>query len=208
MFIFQIVILLIAYLIGSIPSSFLIVRYFNGLKITSVGSGNVGAMNSYEVTGNKLIGFLCFLADFLKGSLSIFVIISIFGHYSYHIATALIGAVIGHNWSIFLKFKGGRGLSTAAGGLAITNPSLIIFWLINYFIAKKIITKNVHIANTFASIIAPILLVNVPFHIMPYLDTIYGINPIVNKVMGSIICLLIILKHIDPLWKLYKSKKS
>ncbi len=200
--------LLIGYLIGSIPTTYIIVKKISGKVITNEGTGNVGAMNSYEITQSKAIGIASFAFDFLKGILAIFAVYLILGQISYYIALGLIGAVAGHNWSIFLKFKGGRGLSTAAGGSIVINPIIILFWAICYFISKKILSNNVHIANIFASVVAPILLAYAPITFLQKTNTLFAVEPITYKVACALVCLLILVKHIKPIRQYIANRKA
>ena len=66
---------LIGYLFGSIPTAFIILKKAKGIDITISGTGNVGAMNSYEVSNSKFLGILVFIVDFIKGSLSVIVVL-------------------------------------------------------------------------------------------------------------------------------------
>ncbi len=126
---FQISALIISYLIGSIPFGFLITYAVKHIDIRKYGSGNIGATNVSRIAGKKW-GLITFAFDFLKGVLPVIIAINLLKGQSgyFYIAVALL-AVSGHNWSIFLGFKGGKGVSTSIGavsGLCFKYPGLII----------------------------------------------------------------------------------
>ena len=104
-----------AFLIGGIPFGYLIGKW-NGKDIRKEGSCNIGATNVTRVVG-KWWGKLCFLLDFLKGALPVFTAVALVRNDSYGIVPAVtaFAVVAGHIWPVYLKFKGGKGVATAAG---------------------------------------------------------------------------------------------
>lgn len=111
--------ILAGYLIGSLPIGYLFGR-LKGIDVRAIGSGRTGGTNVYRALGAKL-GLLTGLLDFAKGAVSVLLVRALLGDEA---AAALAGAaaVAGHNWSLFLGFKGGAGGSTAAGALLALNP--------------------------------------------------------------------------------------
>lgn len=119
-----------SYLLGAIPFGFLIAKAA-GVDIRTVGSGNIGATNVYRSVSKKL-GLLTFLLDFLKGALASTVIAMVswklFAPEAAKSAPALfplfcgVMAVVGHSWTCFLGFKGGKGVATSAGMLVGVAP--------------------------------------------------------------------------------------
>lgn len=193
------------YLIGSIPTAYLVLRLFHKKDITREGSGNVGAMNSYEVSGSKLTGVLVFITDFLKGLLPTTILL-IFLRYDFEFALLpLLALVTGHNFSVWIKFKGGRGLATAAGILAVLNFWTVILWCVLYALTY-LIKKNVHIGNIMATILLPIVLLvlnSQGLKCFQYSKTSAGLFVI----FCSIICFLIVLKHISPILSIIRKSK-
>jgi len=121
-----------AYLIGSFPTAYVIVKFARkGTDITRSGTGSIGAMNAHEVTGSKAVGISVAVIDILKG----IIVTLFFQSHSGLIAglTAALFAVLGHNYSIFMMFRGGRGLATAAGALLIVQPIAVVVYLAVYF---------------------------------------------------------------------------
>lgn len=110
--------ILIGYLIGSLPIGYLLGR-LKGIDVRTLGSGRTGGTNVYRALGARL-GLLTGLLDFAKGAVAVVLMRHAFGDEAAALAGA--AAVAGHNWSIFLGFRGGAGGSTAAGALLALNP--------------------------------------------------------------------------------------
>lgn len=114
----EIISLLLAYIIGSISFSFLIAKKLKGLDIRQHGSKNAGATNTLRVLGRGPAAIVLVL-DALKGSIAVLIAMQLTaGEPKWMMAAGLL-AIIGHNWSIFLKFKGGKGIATTIGVVAI-----------------------------------------------------------------------------------------
>lgn len=127
----------VAYLIGSFPTAYVIGKHARGIDLSRSGTGNIGAMNAFEVTGSKTIGIAVGIIDILKG-----LIVTFLAQYEFGIGlAAAFFAVLGHNYSIFMKFKGGRGLATAAGGLLVVEPLAVALYLVVYFLLRTIRLK-------------------------------------------------------------------
>jgi len=111
---------IISYLLGSIPFSYLVARAY-GKNLYQVGSGNIGTANVWRATGKIEATLIALVGDLGKGILSVFLAQRFFPGQILPQALAAFFAVLGHNWPIFLKFKGGRGLATLAGILLYLN---------------------------------------------------------------------------------------
>lgn len=135
------------YLLGSFPSAYIFLKKTKGIDVTKEGTGNVGAMNSFEITNSKLIGIAVFLFDFLKGTASVFIPSKLYPDEFIYPAVALLFAVFSHCYNPWIKFKGGRGLATAAGGSVLIFPFLLIvwsvLWVIFYVMRKNILFGNI-----------------------------------------------------------------
>ena len=131
-----IVVVLIAYLLGSIPTGFLVAKA-RGVDIRTVGSGNIGATNVLRILG-KPAGVFVLLADAAKGWLATFVVAKLVAGWFFPDAGSLsrewfaicagLAAILGHNYTCWLHFKGGKGIATSAGVLValVWGPLLII----------------------------------------------------------------------------------
>ncbi len=130
------IISLLSYLLGSIPFGFLLTKIFLKKDIRETGSGNIGATNVLR-TGNKFLGYSTLLLDILKAVLPI---IYVKLNYPEFIYICSLSVFLGHVFSIWLKFKGGKGVATYVGMLIILNYFLgIVFgivWVITYLISK------------------------------------------------------------------------
>jgi len=188
-----------AYLIGSIPTGFLMTRMIKGVDIRGVGSKNVGATNVYRVAG-KLPGLLTLIIDIVKGVLVVTVIAG--GFYAflqdmdYVFFRAFLGliAIGGHIWSVFLKFKGGKGVATTIGVTAILAPIPLALSLLAW-LGIFIPTNYVSLGSLFFGLSLPIFSVifNEPFYVVIFCVTI---------------CLLNTYKHKDNIARLLKGMEN
>ncbi|MDD5687573.1 MAG: glycerol-3-phosphate 1-O-acyltransferase PlsY [Elusimicrobia bacterium] len=150
-------ILLLSFLFGSIPTAYLISKIFYGIDIRNYGSGNPGATNVYRTLGKKP-GIITFVIDVLKGFFPVFISKKLFSD-NLLIIPVISGflAVLGHIWTPFLRFKGGKGVATGCGiflGLAPLSAVLAVI----VFVVVLIITKYVALGSISAAISLPIFL--------------------------------------------------
>jgi glycerol-3-phosphate acyltransferase PlsY len=110
----------IAYLLGSIPTAYLITRFGYGKDIRKLGGGNVGTHNVYENVG-KLPGIIVGIIDVGKGVAAVYIALAFIASPDlyYWVFAAALAAVIGHIWPVFLKFRGGNGIATSIGILFV-----------------------------------------------------------------------------------------
>ncbi|MDR2464503.1 MAG: glycerol-3-phosphate 1-O-acyltransferase PlsY [Holosporales bacterium] len=133
------VFILLGYLCGSIPFGVLFSRIFRIVDIRNIGSGNIGATNVFR-TGNYKAAVLTLVFDFLKG----FIPVSLYIHayrFDFAISLVALSVVIGHVFSIFLKFKGGKGVATTAGAYCALDGVCFLIGLISWcvvFFSSKI----------------------------------------------------------------------
>jgi acyl phosphate:glycerol-3-phosphate acyltransferase len=152
-----------SYLIGSIPWGYLFARA-KGIDIRRHGSGNIGAANVHRVMGKKW-GYVVFLCDFLKGLLSVKLGSLIAAHFQLSPVLggviAGIACVLGHDYSIWLRFKGGKGIATLAGAVLALFPlafvSFGVVWIVVFFIGRY--TSLASISAAAALPVAVILMV-------------------------------------------------
>jgi glycerol-3-phosphate acyltransferase PlsY len=125
-----------SYLVGSIPFGLLISRLFSDVDVRSVGSGNIGATNVLRAAGKKA-AVLTLIADCLKGLLPVLTVQFLFQHDT---VTALCGAaaVLGHNFPLYLRFKGGKGVATGYGVILGVTPWVGLACLLAWIIAAAI----------------------------------------------------------------------
>lgn len=164
-----IIIVIFSYLVGSIPTSIIVSKLFRGIDIRNYGSGNAGGSNVFRLMGWKY-GILVILFDAIKGAAAVILIARLYlGNFPFPNATpfddftlvqiiAGISAVIGHIWTIFAGFKGGKGIATSLGFLIsiITVDMLLalgIFALVVYF------SKYISLGSVSAAVSIPLILV-------------------------------------------------
>ena len=119
-----IAIALAGYLLGSFPTAYLVVKYFGRKDILEHGTGNVGTMNTHRATDSWALTFLVLAGDMLKGAGALFLGIAVAKALDFDTQVGGILAVVGHNYSVFLRFKGGKGIATSGPTLLYFAPAL------------------------------------------------------------------------------------
>jgi len=160
---YLILISLISYLLGSIPFSYLVARAY-GKNLFEIGSRNIGTANVWRATGKKEALIVALIGDMGKGALAI-LISQKFGFLGYNLffgqVLAAFFVVLGHNWPIFLKFKGGRGLASLAGVILVLNWQILFLVLavIGFFIflTELAMKKRVKLTELFSVFISQVL---------------------------------------------------
>lgn len=194
------------YLLGSFPSAYVLIKKYKQIDITQTGSENVGALNSYEVSESKLIGVSVFLIDALKGFLTVYILKLISPDEFMIPAIGLTTAVFAHCYSPWIKFKGGRGLATAAGGAAYIAPLILILWGLLWVIAF-VFRKNIHVGNIMATVLLLALVITtsdvfIKYSFPPASNEIEFIVPV------SLMLIIIITKHWKPILEWFGKQKE
>jgi glycerol-3-phosphate acyltransferase PlsY len=157
----SILILVTAYLLGSIPFGYLLVRFFRKEDIRALGSGNIGATNVAR-SGAKGLGLLTLFLDALKGALAVYIAIhfapAVNGVASDLAIAAAVVAVLGHVFPVWLGFKGGKGIATALGVFIALVPAVALASLI-LFIVVVAITRLVSLGSILAAASIPVFAV-------------------------------------------------
>ncbi len=147
----------ISFLTGSIPTGYLVAR-FKGVDIRKEGSGNIGATNAFRVLG-KVWGSFVLAVDILKGMLPVILTAMILEGDPHLIALKIISSVctvLGHNFTPWLKFKGGKGIATSAGALLGLMPVVSVS-VILIFVAVFKITRYVSVGSITAAVFLPVI---------------------------------------------------
>ncbi len=194
------------YFIGSFPAAFIIVSLKSGLDVRKQGSGNVGALNAFEVTKSKTMGILVGLLDFVKGLFIALIAGQILGGSFLIQSLALSGGIIGHNYPIWLRFHGGRGLSTAAGGFFAIGVSCTIIWCLIWFLSYRI-KNDILNANLLAIICAPIILLVIP---STWIEAVMirNISATDYRIFSFIISGIHLMSHWQPLKEIIQNRFS
>ena len=147
-----IILILIAYLLGSIPSALWVGKLFYGTDVRQHGSGNLGATNTFRVLG-KTAGLIVTVLDILKGTAAVLLpLLPYFSSAEIHPLLLGVCAVIGHMFPIFAKFKGGKAVATSGGVLLGYNWPIFIIVLLTFLLALKI-TKMVSLSSMIVAVV-------------------------------------------------------
>lgn len=190
----------VSYFLGAIPTAYIAGRILKNIDIRKHGSGNVGATNVFRVLG-KWPGIVVLVFDILKGVLAVTIIGDIFGlNQVWHRVLLALVVVAGHNWTVFLDFKGGKGIATSLGVLigltikiAVIRPvlfSTLLVWLVCF-----LSTGFVSLASIIAAVFLPI--------IMALTSQAF---PLV--VLGVIFCVFVVARHRPNIKRLWDGQES
>ncbi len=201
--------ILSSYLIGSIPFAYIIARS-KGIDIFSVGSGNCGASNVLRVVGKKE-GILAYFTDISKGALAIIIayfVVRDLPNMSLILVVCALSAVVGHIFSVFLKFRGGKGVAVACGAMFMLCPisllSALVFFAIGLVVSKKVIA----IGSTFAAITFPIFITIYHFYVPMLYKPFFNLEYKYIMPFISLLMLFIIIKHIPNYKRLLAGKEN
>ena len=134
----------LAYLLGSVPWGFLVVRLFHGVDVREHGSGRTGTSNVLRTGGLKSAALVLVL-DLSKGALAVLLAKVVSDTAAAEVTAGLL-VLAGHNWSMFLGFRGGRGIMPAAGAVLIMSPIALVFCLLAWAVTARI-TRYVSLAS-------------------------------------------------------------
>jgi len=186
-----IVFLILSYIVGSISFAYFISRKFYSTDIRKYGSGNPGSTNVLRVLGPKP-ALIVFAADLLKGLIMVTVGKAIGGE-NLALLSAL-AVVIGHDWSIFLQFKGGKGIATSFGVIIALFPKVAL-WLFIVGISVIFLSRYVSLGSISAAIALPIVLI-----IYKY--------PASHIIVGLILGIIAVYRHKDNIERLLAGKEN
>ena len=179
--------IILSYLLGSMPTAYLVGKAYKGIDIRKHGSGNVGASNTFRVLGRNP-GIFVLVVDILKGVLALVLIGGIL-RINGALGLALLGvaAVCGHNWTCFLNFQGGKGIATSLGvliGLTIKFPMLlpVLLMAVLSWILTLYFSRYISLSSMIAAFVLPIAM----------LITGQGFEMIL---LGAIFCVFVIYRH-------------
>ena len=176
-----ILLLIFSYLFGSIPFGLLISKSFYKIDLREHGSGNVGTTNTFRILGKKA-GIVVLVLDMMKGAIPVWVAMLVSTDVSFPVIIFGVVAALGHVYSIFLKFKGGKAVATGGGAILAANP-LIFLVLVTTFLVTLKVSKYVSLGSVFAAIA---LLISVMFTSDPFMIG-----------FGIILGIIVIVKHIS-----------
>ena len=191
--------MILSYFLGAIPTAYIAGKIYKNIDIRRYGSGNVGATNVFRVLG-KGPGILVLTADILKGFLAAAVLADLLGLQEIFPRLALaVCAVIGHNWTIFLNFKGGKGIATTFGvllGLTLKMAAIrgVVLGTVLTWVVCFLIFRYVSLASILAAVMLPILM----------LVTAQSFELIL---LAVIFCVFVVLRHRPNIHRLFAGQE-
>lgn len=163
----RIIIVVVAYLIGSIPFGYLIVRKKIGADIRQTGSGGTGATNVSRRAG-KAAGVLTLLLDAAKGSVAVLIAKALTGD-DWVVAAAAIAALVGHIFPVWLGFRGGKGVATGVGIFIVLAPVAVLCAGV-MFVAIVAVTRYVSLGSIVAAVLIPVFVWLQSVFVVPVFD--------------------------------------
>ncbi|MEE9186784.1 MAG: glycerol-3-phosphate acyltransferase [Bacteroidota bacterium] len=200
------VILLIGYFLGSLPTAYFVVRWKLHQDIRKLDSGNVGAFNCYIVTGSKVLGLTVLCVDVAKTVLALLIVKGTFGADFWSLGMCGIAAVGGHNFPVWLRFHGGRGLAASAGVMLLLGWALMPLWIALWLMAYWK-TRDILLGNGWATLVTPIVLLVVPSSAVAIAST-YSIPVADFMIFVALLSGIVLLKHVKPIVANLKGRRA
>jgi len=145
---------LFAYLLGSVPSGVVVARLMGGTDPRSGGSGNIGATNVLRTLGKKA-AVATLAGDFLKGVVPVLIAMALLPEGSFFLYLTAMAAILGHDFSFLLVFKGGKGVATSIGAITVLSP-LVALLLLASWISVVVVTRFSSAGALTAAAMSPI----------------------------------------------------
>ncbi len=197
----ELLLIITAYLIGSIPTALLISKHFFGVDIREYGSGNMGATNTFRVLGSKF-GTIVMIGDMLKGILAV----ALYNLLPYYLTNELdrtnlmiglgLAAVAGHIYPIWAQFRGGKGVATLFGMLLAIQP-VVAASCVAVFLLVLFLTRYVSLSSILAGVALPICVL-----------WIYNEKEVFYRVFAVAVAALVVLTHQKNISRLLKGNEN
>jgi acyl phosphate:glycerol-3-phosphate acyltransferase len=197
----EVLFILFAYLIGSIPTAVWISRYFFGVDIRDYGSGNAGATNTFRVLGSKW-GCIVMSVDVLKGFIatSLYIVLPFYMHNEWDRTNLMVGlglaAVVGHIFPLWADFRGGKGVATLFGMILAIQP-IVALYCVGVFLLCLYLTRFVSLSSILASIAFAVLIL-----------FIFNEQEPLYRAFAIAVALLVILTHQKNISRLLRGSES
>jgi glycerol-3-phosphate acyltransferase PlsY len=197
----ELLLIITAYLIGSIPTALIISKSFFGIDIREYGSGNMGATNTFRILGPKF-GTIVMLGDMLKGILAV----ALYNLLPYYLTNELdrtnlmiglgMAAVAGHIFPVWAQFRGGKGVATLFGMLLAMQPVVAVS-CVGVFLLVLFLTRYVSLSSILAGVALPICVL-----------WIYNEHEVFYRVFAVAVAALVVLTHQKNISRLLKGNES
>lgn len=197
----ELLLIILAYLIGSIPTALIISRKFFGIDIREYGSGNMGATNTFRVLGSKY-GTIVMVIDILKGVIasSLYTFLNFYSGHELERTNFIIGlgmaAVIGHIFPVFASFKGGKGVATLFGMVLALQP-VVAGTCVGVFLIVLYLTRYVSLSSILAALMLPVCVL-----------WIWNENEVLYRVFTLLVALLVIFTHQKNIGRILRGVES
>ncbi len=197
----ELILIVFAYLIGSIPTALIISKRFFGIDIRDYGSGNMGATNTFRVLGSRY-GTMVMVFDILKGmaAVALFNFIPYYLHNDLERTNLMLGlglaAIAGHIFPIFAGFKGGKGVATLLGMILAVQPVIAIS-CIGVFVLVLYLTRYVSLSSILAAVALPICVL-----------WIWNEDEILYRVFALLIAILVVITHQKNIGRILRGVES
>lgn len=197
----ELLLIILAYLIGSVPTALIISKRFFGIDIREYGSGNMGATNAFRILGPKF-GTIIMVLDILKGMLAV----GLFYFLPYYLTNELertnfmmglgLAAVLGHIFPIFANFKGGKGVATLLGMLIAVQP-VVAVCCVAVFVIVLFTTRYVSLSSILGAIMLPISVL-----------WIWNEHELSYRIFALLVAFLVIITHQKNISRLIKGREN
>lgn len=197
----EFLLIVVAYLIGSIPTAVWVSKYFFGIDIREYGSGNAGATNTFRVLG-KTWGTFVMVVDVIKGVLAcgLYLLLPYYLTNEMQRTNLMVGlglaAVLGHIFPIWAGFKGGKGVATVFGMVLAIQP-IVALYVLGVFLLVLYLTRFVSLSSILASIALPVLIL-----------VVFNEPEILYRIFAIAVALLVILTHQKNIGRLLNGNES
>ncbi|WP_439505602.1 glycerol-3-phosphate 1-O-acyltransferase PlsY [Sediminibacterium sp.] len=197
----EVLLILLAYLIGSVPTAVWISKYFFKIDIRDYGSGNAGATNTFRVLGSKW-GTIVMLVDVLKGIIatSLYILLPYYLTDEWDRTNFMIGlglaAVLGHIFPIWAGFRGGKGVATLLG-MAVAIQPLVALCCVGVFLIVLYLTRFVSLSSILAGV-----------SFMVFILFIFNEKETLYRIFAVLVALMVILTHQKNIGRILKGTES
>ena len=197
----EFLLIILAYLIGSVPTALIISKRFFGIDIRDYGSGNMGATNAFRILGPKF-GTIIMVLDILKGMFAV----GLFYFLPYYLSNELartnfmmglgLAAVLGHIFPIFAGYKGGKGVATLLGMLIAVQP-VVAVCCVAVFVVVLLLTRYVSLSSILGAIMLPVSVL-----------WIWNEHELSYRIFALSVALLVIITHQKNIGRLIKGREN
>ena len=197
----ELLLIIFAYLIGSIPTALIVSRRFFDIDIRNYGSGNMGATNTFRVLGSKY-GTVVMIVDILKGmaAIALYNLIPYYLTHEFERTNFMIGlgiaAVLGHVFPIFANFRGGKGVATLFGMLLAMQPVIAIS-CVGVFLVVLFLTRWVSLSSILGAVMLPVCVL-----------WIWNDDVILYRVFAILVAVMVILTHQKNISRIFRGVES